>query len=261
MRARADEEEILHVFADVVRTEPGALGEDRLELEGGAEMGVELRLEIERRPDELADDVLAQIGAELFQRGENGVGVEVLHRVPVDVAAEIRHGREDIEAFAAGRRERGIGARRRVEIEREIVGEDFLLEDVLEQFLVALGEDDGVVRQLGVGAVGAEIDEEEAHRVAHPFEPRIGPFFARRGRHGFLVEIGHVGVGDDDDARRVPRRSRAGRRARCRLRPAIASTRVLSRSLPPISVKRRSSPCTSAPVPPMAKWTPHLRSR
>ena len=55
--ARADEVEILDVFADVVGAEPGALGEDGLELEGGAEVRVEVGLEIERRVDHLADDV------------------------------------------------------------------------------------------------------------------------------------------------------------------------------------------------------------
>ena len=56
----------------------------------------------------------------------------MLDRVPVDLAAEMRDGREDVETFTALGRERWIRARRGVEVEGEISGEDFLLEDVFQ---------------------------------------------------------------------------------------------------------------------------------
>ncbi len=42
---------------------------------------------------------------------------------------------------------------------------------------------------------------------------------------------------------------------------SISSARLSSRSVPPSSSKSRTSPLTSAPVPPIAKWTPQVFSR
>src|ERR1700761_6054040 len=109
MGSGADEKEVLHVLADVVGTEPGALSEDGFELEGGAEVDIEVRLEVFRRPDDFADDVLSQIGTEAFQRGENRIGVAFLYLLPIDFSAQVRNGREDIKALTAGRSQRRIG--------------------------------------------------------------------------------------------------------------------------------------------------------
>ena len=47
------------IFGDVVGAEPGALGEDGLELEGGAMVGIEPGFKITRSEDKFTDEVFA----------------------------------------------------------------------------------------------------------------------------------------------------------------------------------------------------------
>lgn len=54
------------IFGDVVGTEPGALGEDGFELEGGAMVGIEAGFEIARSEDKFTDEVFAQVGDDSF---------------------------------------------------------------------------------------------------------------------------------------------------------------------------------------------------
>ena len=54
-----------------------------------------------------------------------------------------------------------------MEIEREVFGENSVLENVVEKAFVAGPEPDGVVSEVGVGAVRAEINQKEGHTVAH----------------------------------------------------------------------------------------------
>jgi hypothetical protein len=62
-----------------------------------------------------------------------------------------------------------------VEVEREVVGEHLLLEDVVEQLFVARAQEDGVVRHVFVLPVGAEVPDEEGHGVARALDARVGP--------------------------------------------------------------------------------------
>ena len=64
--ACATEVESADIFGDVVGAEPGALGEDGFELEGGAVVGVEAGFEIARGEDKFTDDVFAQVGDDGF---------------------------------------------------------------------------------------------------------------------------------------------------------------------------------------------------
>ena len=54
-----------------------------------------------------------------------------------------------------------------MEIEREVFGENSVLENVVEKAFVAGPEPDGVVSEVWVGAVRAEINQKEGHTVAH----------------------------------------------------------------------------------------------
>ena len=56
-----------------------------------------------------------------------------------------------------------------MKIEREVLRQNLVFEDIVEQAFVAGSEPDGVVGEIGVGAVGAEIDQKEGHAVAHFF--------------------------------------------------------------------------------------------
>jgi len=54
-----------------------------------------------------------------------------------------------------------------VEIEREVLCEDTIFENVIEQAFVAGPEPDGVVREVGVSPVGSKVGKEKRHAVAH----------------------------------------------------------------------------------------------
>ena len=54
-----------------------------------------------------------------------------------------------------------------MEIEREVLREDTIFENVIEQAFVAGPEPDGVVGEVGVSAVSSKVDEEKGHAVAH----------------------------------------------------------------------------------------------
>ena len=55
-----------------------------------------------------------------------------------------------------------------------------------------------MVREVGVGPVRSKVDEEKGHAVAHGVQFSIGPFMACGCGDFFLIEISHVGVGDND---------------------------------------------------------------
>jgi len=54
------------IFGDIMGAEPGALGEDGFELEGGAMVGVEAGFEIARGEDKFTDEMLTQVGDDSF---------------------------------------------------------------------------------------------------------------------------------------------------------------------------------------------------
>ena len=54
-----------------------------------------------------------------------------------------------------------------MEIEREVLSEDTIFENVIEQAFVAGPEPDGVMGKIGVSAVSSKVDEEKGHAVAH----------------------------------------------------------------------------------------------
>ena len=70
----------------------------------------------------------------------------------------MRYRGEDVEALVAWGCEGRIGASGSVKIEREVLRQNLVFEDIVEQAFVAGSEPDGVVSEIGVGAVGAEID-------------------------------------------------------------------------------------------------------
>ena len=72
------------------------------------------------------------------------------------------------------------------------------LEDVVEQGAVAGAEQDGVVGDVVVAAVGAEIPDEEAHGVTGAVDAAVGPAAAVLGGDEAAVGPGGVGVGDDE---------------------------------------------------------------
>ena len=142
-----------------------------------------------------------QVGNDRFFEGlEDAVGIILFFFFPIDLVsrgAEMGDGGENVEAFMSFRSEGGVGAGGSVEVEGEVLGQDPVVEDVVEQSLVAGAEPDGVVGKFRIGAVGPEIDEKKGHAVAHFFEPTVGPFVAHRRGDFLTVEIGHIGVRDD----------------------------------------------------------------
>jgi len=194
--------EAFDVLGNIVGSEPSALGENGFELERGTDMGIETGFKIGRGKKDFADEMLAEVGDEgFFEGGEDPIGVLLLDLIPVDFiagGAAMGNGGENIKTFVAGRGEGGVGAGGGVEVEREVLGQVTMVENIVEEALVPWAEPDGVVGEFGIGAVGAEINQEEGHAVAHPAEAGIRPFAAMSGGDTLLVEVGDIGVGDHD---------------------------------------------------------------
>src|SRR5690554_4495059 len=92
------------------------------------------------------------------------------------------------------RRQRGIAGGRTVQIQGEVVGQDLLLEDIVEQFPIALAQHNRVVLDLRVVAVGAEIADEESHRLLDPRDAFVGISAAMRRVDKVCVDYRWVGV-------------------------------------------------------------------
>jgi len=110
-------------------------------------------------------------------------------------------GREGVERVAALGRDRGVGDRRAVEVDRHVVGEVALDEDVAQEPLVAGTRQDGVVADVGPfsgGAGRAEIPDEKPHRPAARIDLRVGPALAREVAQKPGVGVAGIGVRDDD---------------------------------------------------------------
>jgi hypothetical protein len=130
MSASADQEEVPHLLAAIVRTEPGALRQQRLQAEAGAERGIQIVAEVERRRDFRDDEMLAQVRQDVgFQPSCDPLSVRLRFDPPILAAGEIGDWRQHVERIAAGRRERGIGRGRAMQIEAEILGERLADED------------------------------------------------------------------------------------------------------------------------------------
>jgi hypothetical protein len=82
-----------------------------------------------------------------------------------------------------------------MEIEREVLREDTIFENVIEQAFVAGAEPDSVVGKIGVSAVSSKVDEEKGHAVAHGVQFSIGPFMSCGCGDFFLIEICDVRIG------------------------------------------------------------------
>ena len=76
-----------------------------------------------------------------------------------------------------------------MEIERKVLREDPIFENVIEQTFVAGAEPDGVVGKIGVGPVRAEINEKKRHAVTHRIKFSVGPFMSCGCGNFFLIEV------------------------------------------------------------------------
>ncbi len=110
----------------------------------------------------------------------------------------MRHRGEDVEAVAAFGCKRWIGCRGPVEVEAEVLGEVFPLEDVVQQSLVARPHEDGVVADLRIAPAGAEIPDEQAHGIARGGKTPVAPAFARFRLQQLAVGRRRIGIGHDD---------------------------------------------------------------
>ena len=54
-----------------------------------------------------------------------------------------------------------------MEIKRKVLRKDAIFKNVVEETFVSGAEPDGVVGEIGVGAVRAKIDQEKRHAVTH----------------------------------------------------------------------------------------------
>ncbi|EEF25157.1 conserved hypothetical protein, partial [Ricinus communis] len=202
VRSGADQIEPFKLLAAVVRTEPGALGQHRLQPEGRALERQQTVAEIDRRGDARGDDAFGQPREQrLRQTVLDRLTVALRLDRPVGAAVQVGHRRQHVEGVAAVRRQRRIGRSRPMQVEAEIVGQQLALEDVVQQRPVARAEQYGVVRHRVVATARAEVPDEQAHRIARVVEAAIGPALAPGGRQQVLVGIGGVGVRHHDIGR------------------------------------------------------------
>jgi hypothetical protein len=103
--ARTTQVKPADVFGHVVGSKPGTLSENRFKLEGRAHVSIETGFEIPGGEDQLADEVLAEVGDNRFlEGGENAICIFFFLLFPIDPIswrAEMRHGRKNIEAFVS----------------------------------------------------------------------------------------------------------------------------------------------------------------
>ena len=104
------------------------------------------------------------------------------------------HRGQHIPAVVSRRCQRRIGGGGTVQVEREVVRQNLLLEDVLQQRLVARAHDDLMVRYVLVLLIGAEIDHEERHGEAHPLHLGVAHGGACLGRQQRAIGLRHVPV-------------------------------------------------------------------
>ena len=117
---------------------------------------------------------------------------------PILAAQEIGHGRKHIEGVASGRRDGGVGRGRAMQIEAEIIGQRLALEQILQQFAIAGTHQDGVVADVIIMAIDAEIPDEQAHGIFGPVELGVGPAPARARGNEMAIGPGRIGVRNDD---------------------------------------------------------------
>lgn len=105
MGAGATKIKATDILGNIVGTEPGALGEDGLELKGRTDVGVEARDKIKRGENEFTDEVFSQVGDDgFFERGQDAIGIGLFFFFPINLVAgraEVRNRGEDVEALVA----------------------------------------------------------------------------------------------------------------------------------------------------------------
>lgn len=109
----------------------------------------------------------------------------------------MRHRRQGVEGIAALRCQTRIGRRRTVQIEAEVLGERLALEDVLDQFLVTWAEQDGMVLDVRVLALGAEVPDEQPIGELGTLDLAVRPALARMLGQQLAVGGRRIDVGDD----------------------------------------------------------------
>ena len=131
---------------------------------------------------ELRNEVLTKPRKLMRVQGvENPVHVPGPFDRPIDPALLIRNWRQNIEALAAGRCQAWIGACRRVQVEREVVGEFFAVEDVRQKLTIARPEQNRVMCEIRISFFGTEVANEEAHRIAFAGDRGIAVLSTHRG--------------------------------------------------------------------------------
>lgn len=170
-----------------------------LDREGRAQIAVERVLEMGRVDEMLGHDVGPQVGQVVgLKELHNGIAVGPGLHAPIDICGQVRHRREHIEGLAAFRRHAGVGERRHVQVEREVLGQIAVGEDLAQQALVVLAEDDVVMGQpyVAILALRPKVDDKKRHAVLLALDPGVAVVAAILGGDEVEVGPGHIGVAD-----------------------------------------------------------------
>ena len=194
--AGADKVEPGDIFALIVKAEPRGLRQSGSDGETGSVRGQEGIAEIGRGDVKLGDEVLLEARKNAFLEViENALGVAGTLAIPIDVVLEVGDWGEDVEGVVPFGCHGRIGGGGAVEVEAEVVGNDTALEDVVEESAVAGTEEDGVMGDVLVAAVGGEVEDEQPHGIFAGGQLLIGPLAPVDGGDELTVDGGRVGVG------------------------------------------------------------------
>ena len=157
--AAADEEQITADVASLRRLEGEVLAPIADYAVNGAAVGSVSFLDIERRPEVLDYDVLAQVGkphalqlcqAEIFQRNAVLVAVRIL-------VVDVRNVGKNLDIVAPLRRLRGVCACRRNQIDGGIVGQPLVVKDAIEVTVLMTRIEEVMVGELRIDAIEAQM--------------------------------------------------------------------------------------------------------
>ena len=114
---------------------------------------------------------------------------------------QMRHRTEDVKRVIAFGRDGGIGHTRAMDIQAHVIGQLALDEDVIHQTLVARRVQDRVVADIcpfGLGTLGPEVPDIQAHRPSGCLQLLVGPAFCRVVAQQARMGMSCIGVGNDD---------------------------------------------------------------
>ena len=197
MGSAADEIAVPQSFEPVMWAEPEHLIEGVRQIEGCPPVHVVAVVPVIGGDDFPCPDVRSdalQSGTR-FQERQYLLGEAFLFLFPADRERQVGHRNQDIDRRMPGRRQSRVGCRSVLNVERHIVGEAAVVEDILDVPPVVPGEKHVMVGYV-VAAVDAEVEHEGRAGILHDVEVLPG-VLRYPGADQVCHGIGEIGIDDN----------------------------------------------------------------